>query len=92
MLLLTHTHTLFSAEPGTPDMEFVLREIYALYTDCALKDPFYELDMPIRCELFTQAVDALMAKVEKQHLLLQQQHGHSQQQPHGMASHLRLAR
>ncbi len=63
-------------------MEYVLREIYALYTDCALKDPFYELDMPIRCDLFTQAVDALMAKVEKQHALQQQQqgqhhHGHS---------------
>ena len=28
-------------------------------------DPFYELEMPIRSELFTQAVDSLIEKVEK---------------------------
>lgn len=55
----------YRAEPGTADMDYVLKEIYVLYTDCALKDPFYELEMPIRCELFTQAVDALIERVEK---------------------------
>mmetsp|Transcript_5393 Transcript_5393/g.7408 ORF Transcript_5393/g.7408 Transcript_5393/m.7408 type:complete len:152 (-) Transcript_5393:439-894(-) len=54
-----------TAEPGTPDLDLVLREIYVLYADCALKDPFYELEMPIRCELFTQGVDALIERVEK---------------------------
>ena len=55
-----------SAEPGTaPDLDYVLREIYILYADCALKDPFYELEMPIRCELFSQAVDQLIQKVER---------------------------
>jgi hypothetical protein len=34
-----------------------------LYADCTLKDPFYELEMPIRCELFTQSVDDFMEKV-----------------------------
>ena len=28
------------------------------------KDPFYELEMPIRCELFTNAVDGLIERVE----------------------------
>lgn len=54
-----------TAEPGTKDCAYVLREIYVLYADCALKDPFYELEMPIRCELFTQGVDALIERVEK---------------------------
>lgn len=53
------------AEPGTSGIDRVLREIYILYTDCALKDPFYELEMPIRCELFTTAVDALIQTVER---------------------------
>mmetsp|Transcript_35871 Transcript_35871/g.61183 ORF Transcript_35871/g.61183 Transcript_35871/m.61183 type:complete len:152 (-) Transcript_35871:160-615(-) len=53
-----------TAEPGTPDLDALLREIYVLYTDCALKDPFYELEMPIRCELFTNAVDHLIERVE----------------------------
>jgi hypothetical protein len=33
-------------------MEFLLRAIYELYTEFALKNPFYEMEMPIRCELF----------------------------------------
>jgi len=53
-----------TAEPGTRNPKQVLRELYVLYSECALKDPFYELDMPIRCELFTDAVDALMARMQ----------------------------
>ena len=53
------------ADHGTADIDYILREIYVLYADCALKDPFYELEMPIRCELFAQAVDALVDRVEK---------------------------
>ncbi len=40
----------------------VLREIYVSYSDCTLKDPFYELEMPIRSELFTQDIDAIMMR------------------------------
>ena len=28
------------------------QSVYSLYADYVLKNPFYELDMPIRCELF----------------------------------------
>ena len=42
-----------------------MRRLYNLYTDFVLKNPFYELDMPIRCELFdlhlTEEVDKLRA-------------------------------
>lgn len=70
MLRCLHTRTgikfVVTAEPGgTVDLDQVLREIYVLYTDCALKDPFYELEMPIRCELFSQGVDSLIQRVEK---------------------------
>jgi len=54
-----------TAEPGTPDMDIVLKEIYVLYTECVLKDPFYELEMPIRSDFFIQAVDALIERVDK---------------------------
>ena len=46
-------------------MDMVLKEIYVLYTECVLKDPFYELEMPIRSDFFIQAVDALIERVEK---------------------------
>jgi hypothetical protein len=54
-----------STAAGDSTLDTVLREIYVLYTDCALKDPFYELEMPIRCELFTQCVDNLIQRMEK---------------------------
>ena len=47
-------------------MSVVLKEIYILYTECVLKDPFYELEMPIRSELFIQSVDALIERVDKE--------------------------
>ena len=53
-----------TAEPSTPDLDLILREIYVLYSDCALKDPFYELEMPIRTDLFTSSVDALVERFE----------------------------
>lgn len=54
-----------TADPGTLDMDAILKEIYILYADCVLKDPFYELEMPIRSDLFSQAIDLLMDRVEK---------------------------
>lgn len=39
-------------EPGAQQMESLLKVIYELYTDYVLKNPFYEMEMPIRCELF----------------------------------------
>lgn len=39
-------------EPGAQHMEVLLKQIYELYTDYVLKNPFYEMEMPIRCELF----------------------------------------
>ena len=48
-----------SAEKGTRGLMKMLREIYVLYADCTLKDPFYELEMPIRGDLFNQAIDDL---------------------------------
>ncbi|KAK9943879.1 hypothetical protein M0R45_009471 [Rubus argutus] len=40
------------SEPGKQRMEGLLKHIYELYTDFVLKNPFYEMEMPIRCELF----------------------------------------
>lgn len=56
----TGTKFFVVCEPGTQQMESLLKVIYELYTDYVLKNPFYEMEMPIRCELFdiylTQAI------------------------------------
>lgn len=50
---LTGTKMIMVVEPGTPDVDILLKDtIYDLYCDYVLKNPFYEVEMPIRCELF----------------------------------------
>ncbi|KAJ1502932.1 hypothetical protein HMI54_008534 [Coelomomyces lativittatus] len=39
-------------DPQHSSIDAVLRKIYEIYSDFALKNPFYTPEMPIRCELF----------------------------------------
>mmetsp|Transcript_21546 Transcript_21546/g.38409 ORF Transcript_21546/g.38409 Transcript_21546/m.38409 type:complete len:138 (-) Transcript_21546:397-810(-) len=48
----TSTKFLLVVEPNTPNTAQLLQSIYELYADYVLKNPFYEVEMPIRCELF----------------------------------------
>lgn len=43
----------------------LLRRIYELYADFALKNPFYSIDMPIRCQRFDDAVRSLIERQDK---------------------------
>ena len=47
-----------AAEPDAraPLLDSFLRDVYSLYADFVLKNPFYEMDMPIQCEKFTQRI------------------------------------
>lgn len=49
---LTGTKFFTATEPGAQGVPLLLRQIYDLYGDYVLKNPFYEIEMPIRCELF----------------------------------------
>lgn len=41
--------------------ETLLRRTYELYTEYALKNPFYVPEMPVRCELFDQHLQKTLA-------------------------------
>lgn len=51
------------AELSTPHatVEAVLRRVYEAYSDYVLKNPFYDLDMPVRCQLFDREIDVIFA-------------------------------
>ena len=36
------------ADPRQAGIDYLLRKIYEIYSDFALKNPFYSLEMPIR--------------------------------------------
>lgn len=50
------------AEPGAQGLETLLKSIYDLYVDNVLKNPFYEVEMPIRCELFDLSLGQFIRK------------------------------
>jgi len=50
------------ASPQAKDVDGFLKALHELYSDWVLKDPFYELDMPIRVEKFEVKLAALLAE------------------------------
>ena len=61
---LTGVKFIITATPGTTDLEGLLQNIYELYSDYVLKNPFYEMEMPIRCDLFNRHLDKLIQRMQ----------------------------
>jgi trafficking protein particle complex subunit 4 len=53
----TGTKFLLITEPGQPNVEIIMRRVYELYADYVMKNPFYTVEMPIRCQKFESALD-----------------------------------
>ncbi|PWY65351.1 Sybindin-like protein [Aspergillus sclerotioniger CBS 115572] len=49
---LTGTKFLLFTEPTMTNIDVVMKKIYELYADFVMKNPFYQLEMPVRCEAF----------------------------------------
>lgn len=62
---LTGVKFMVVADNLQPGVDLLLRKIYELYSDYVLKNPFYSLEMPIRCELFDKHLQAFLDTVEK---------------------------
>ncbi|CEM17410.1 unnamed protein product [Vitrella brassicaformis CCMP3155] len=45
-------------------LDSFLKQVYEVYTDYVLKNPFHDIDMPIRCELFDRAVENLFNSIK----------------------------
>lgn len=46
-------------------VDALLKRLYEIYADFALKNPFYSLEMPIRCELFNVNLKLALEQAEK---------------------------
>lgn len=49
---VTGTKFLLFTDPLMPNVDVIMRKVYELYADYVMKNPFYQLEMPVRCELF----------------------------------------
>ena len=61
---LTGTKFVLTATPGLIEMDHILAQVYELYSDYVLKNPFFEIDMPIRCKLFNKHISSVFKKYE----------------------------
>ncbi|KAF2792232.1 Sybindin-like protein [Melanomma pulvis-pyrius CBS 109.77] len=57
---LTGTKFLLFTEPQQPNIDTMMRKIYELYADFVMKNPFYTVEMPIRCEKFDRGLDGFV--------------------------------
>lgn len=57
----TGTKFLLFTEPAQQNADAILQRCYELYADFVMKNPFYSLEMPIRCEKFERAVQGWIA-------------------------------
>ena len=57
---LTGTKFLLFTEPQQPNIDSMMKKIYELYADYVRKNPFYTVDMPIRCEKFDRGLDGFV--------------------------------
>lgn len=62
---LTGVKFMLIVDPSQTGADLLLHRIYELYADYALKNPFYSLEMPIRCEQFESNLQSLLEQSEK---------------------------
>ena len=53
---MSGTKFLLFTEPQQANVDGVMRRVYELFCDYVLKNPFYSLEMPVRCERFERGV------------------------------------
>ena len=56
----TSVKFLLFTDPPQPNVDVMLRRIYELYADYVMKNPFYTVEMPIRCEKFDRGLDGYL--------------------------------
>jgi hypothetical protein len=56
----TGTKFLLFTEPQQPNVDTMIKKIYELYSDYVMKNPFYTVEMPIRCEKFDRGLDGFV--------------------------------
>lgn len=62
---LTGVKFMVISDPKQSGVDALLHRVYELYADFALKNPFYSLEMPIRCELFDEHLKTALEQAER---------------------------
>lgn len=60
---LTGIKFLLFTDTAQGGVDLAMRRVYDLYTDYVMKNPFYQLEMPVRCDMFDRRLGMYMREV-----------------------------
>ncbi|KAI1817987.1 Sybindin-like protein [Poronia punctata] len=60
---LTGTKFLLFTDTLQANVDVTMRRVYDLYADYVTKNPFYQLEMPIRCETFDRKLNSYIREI-----------------------------
>jgi trafficking protein particle complex subunit 4 len=60
---LTGTKFLLFTDATQANVDVTVRRVYDMYTDYVMKNPFYQLEMPIRCDLFDRRLGSYIREI-----------------------------
>jgi trafficking protein particle complex subunit 4 len=60
---LTGTKFLLFTDTAQANVDVTIRRIYEMYCDYVMKNPFYQLEMPVRCDLFDRKLNSHIREI-----------------------------
>ncbi|KAL2159283.1 hypothetical protein VTH06DRAFT_2718 [Thermothelomyces fergusii] len=60
---LTGTKFLLFTDTTQANVELTMRRVYDMYADYVMKNPFYQLEMPVRCDLFDRKLGSYIREI-----------------------------
>ncbi|KAI1336445.1 Sybindin-like protein [Xylariaceae sp. FL0016] len=60
---MTGTKFLLFTDTMQANVDVAMRKVYDLYSDYVMKNPFYQLEMPIRCETFDRKLNSYIREI-----------------------------
>ncbi|KAH8893711.1 Sybindin-like protein [Thozetella sp. PMI_491] len=60
---MTGTKFLLFTDTTQANVDLTIRRIYDLYSDYVMKNPFYQLEMPVRCDMFDRKLNSYIREI-----------------------------
>jgi len=60
---LTGTKFLLFTDTAQANVDVTMRRVYDMYADYVMKNPFYQLEMPIRCDMFDRKLSSYIREI-----------------------------
>ncbi|KAH6630652.1 Longin-like domain-containing protein [Chaetomium sp. MPI-SDFR-AT-0129] len=60
---LTGTKFLLFTDTTQANVDLTMRRVYDMYADYVMKNPFYQLEMPVRCDMFERKLGSYIREI-----------------------------